>query len=94
MNTPNVSIFMDLAQRRVVFATEGRDADTVGAFADDLAAHGGSPKTQVATVCCDMSPASMKGIGDHLAEHPRPTRMPRRTRQPRAMRCPRARGVV
>lgn len=65
-----VSIFMDLTQRRVVFATEGRDADTVRAFAEDLAAHGGSPRTQVETVCCDMSPAFIAGIGEHLAEQP------------------------
>ena len=65
-----VSIFMDLDERRVVFATEGQDADTVKAFADDLAAHGGSPKTQVETVCCDMSPAFISGVAEHLAEHP------------------------
>ena len=65
-----VSIFMDLREHRVVFATEGRDADSVKAFADDLVAHGGSPNTQVQAVCCDMSPAFMKGIDDHLCEHP------------------------
>jgi len=65
-----VSIFMDLAERRVVFATEGRDADTVRAFACDLAAHGGSPKTQVEKVCCDMSPAFIAGIGEHLGDQP------------------------
>jgi transposase len=63
-----VSIFMDLAGHRVMFATPGRDADTVAAFAEDLSAHGGSPKTQVETVCCDMSPAFMKGITEHLGE--------------------------
>jgi transposase len=67
-----VSIFMDLGQHRVVFATPGRDADTVKAFADDLVAHGGSPKTQVEAVCCDMSPAFMKGVDEHLCEHPEP----------------------
>ena len=30
-------------QVRVVFATEGKDADTIAAFADDLIAHGGNP---------------------------------------------------
>ena len=65
-----VSIFMDLAMRRVMFATPGRDAETVKAFAGDLAAHGGSPETQVETVCCDMSPAFVKGVTEHLSEHP------------------------
>ena len=61
---------MDLEARRVMFATPGRDADTVKAFADDLAAHGGEPKTQVQEVCCDMSPAFISGIGSYLAEQP------------------------
>lgn len=60
---------MDLEQRRVMFATEGRDADTVSAFAEDLADHGGRPNTQVEQVCCDMSPAFIKGINQHLSEH-------------------------
>ncbi len=61
---------MDLDKRRVMFATPGRDAETVKAFAADLAAHGGTPKTQVERVCCDMSPAFVKGIGLHLSEQP------------------------
>jgi transposase len=65
-----VSIFMDLEQRRVMFATPGRDSDTVKAFAEDLATHNGQPKTQVTEVCCDMSPAFIKGIGEHLSEPP------------------------
>ena len=52
-----------------MFAIEGRDAETVKTFAQDLAAHGGSPKAQVKTVCCDMSPAFTKGITEYLAEH-------------------------
>jgi transposase len=64
-----VSLFMDLAARRVMFATPGRDAQTVGAFAEDLTAHKGEPQTQIQRVCCDMSPAFIKGITDHLAEH-------------------------
>lgn len=63
-----VSLFMDLTERRVMFATPGRDADVVKAFAEDLAAHGGEPKTQVEEVCCDMSPAFVSGIGSYLSE--------------------------
>ncbi len=62
-----VSIFMDLTARRVVFATEGKDAATVEAFADDLGAHGGTPGTPIQRVTCDMSPAFIKGIREHLA---------------------------
>ena len=38
-----VTLFVDIDQARVVFATEGNDAATIVAFADDLAAHGGDP---------------------------------------------------
>jgi transposase len=65
-----VSLFMDLEARRVMFATPGKDAETVKAFAEDLAAHGGAPKTQVEQVCCDMSPAFIAGIGAYLAKQP------------------------
>jgi transposase len=67
----DVSLFMDLEQRRVMFATEGRDADTVKAFAEDLIAHGGSPRTQIETICCDMSTAFQSGIAEHLCEKDR-----------------------
>lgn len=65
-----VSIFMDLDERRVMFATPGRDSDTVGAFAEDLAGHNGEPRTQITDVCCDMSAAFVKGVGEHLSEQP------------------------
>jgi transposase len=65
-----VSLFMDLEARRVMFATPGRDADTLKAFAEDLADHGGEPKTQVEQVCCDMSPAFISGIGEYLSQKP------------------------
>lgn len=61
-----VTLFMDLdATPRVLFATEGRDAATVARFSQDLAAHGGDP-TRVTSVCCDMSPAFIRGVGDQL----------------------------
>ena len=65
-----VSLFMDLETRRVMFATPGKDAETVKAFAEDLTAHGGAPKIQVEEVCCDMSPAFISGITKYLAEQP------------------------
>jgi len=65
-----VSLFMDLELRRVMFATPGKDAETVKAFAEDLAAHGAEPQTQVKEVCCDMSPAFISGIGSYLSEQP------------------------
>ena len=38
-----VCIFMDLDQHAVMFATAGKDANTVKAFAADLGVHGGRP---------------------------------------------------
>lgn len=60
-----VTVFMDLVARFVLFATEGRDAATVEAFAEDLVAHGGDPAT-ITNTSSDMSPAFISGIGEHL----------------------------
>jgi len=49
----------------VLFATEGRDAQTVSAFAADLTEHNGDPG-KVSEVCIDMSPAFIKGTADSL----------------------------
>ena len=62
-----VSLFVDIDQRRVVFVTEGRGADTVAAFADDLEAHNGDA-SHVKQVCIDMSAAFIKGVTDNLTE--------------------------
>jgi transposase len=60
-----ITLFVDIDQARVAFATEGKDAGTVAAFADDLTAHGGDANA-VAEVCIDMSPAFIKGTADNL----------------------------
>jgi transposase len=60
-----VTLFVDIDQARVVFATEGNDAATIATFADDLAAHGGDPDA-ISQVCIDMSPAFIKGIAENL----------------------------
>jgi transposase len=60
-----VSLFVDLEQRKVLFATPGKDAATVAAFAADLQAHGGDPEA-VTEVSADMSQAFTKGVADSL----------------------------
>jgi transposase len=60
-----ISIFADLDARRVVFATEGRSAETVARFAADLAEHGGDPE-KVTDTSSDMSTAFISGITAHL----------------------------
>jgi transposase len=61
-----VSVFMDADTHRVLFATPGRDGDTVKRFAADLKAHGGYPEA-VGNVTCDMSPAFISGVKAHLS---------------------------
>ena len=63
----DITLFVDIDQARVLFATEGKDAATVAAFADDLAAHGGNPAA-IEEVCIDMSPAFIKGVAENLPE--------------------------
>jgi transposase len=60
-----ITLFVDIDKPRVLFATEGKDAKTVAAFADDLTGHRGDPAA-IEEVCIDMSPAFIKGIGDSL----------------------------
>lgn len=60
-----ISLFADLKERKVLFATPGKDAATVAAFADDLKAHGGKLEA-VTEVSADMSKAFSKGIAANL----------------------------
>ncbi len=56
-----ISLFVDLAHSRVLFATEGKGADTVTAFRQDLEQHGGTA-SQIQEACMDMSPAFIQGV--------------------------------
>jgi len=60
-----ITLVADADLRRVLFVTEGRDADTIKAFATDFTAHGGDPKA-VESISIDMSPAFIKGVTQHL----------------------------
>ncbi len=60
-----ITLVADADERRVLFVTEGRDADTIKAFAVDFTAHGGDPKA-VESISIDMSPAFIKGVTKHL----------------------------
>ncbi|MBF0526959.1 MAG: ISL3 family transposase [Deltaproteobacteria bacterium] len=55
-----ISIFVDMAKSKVLFATEGKGAETLSAFKQDLIAHKGKQE-QIKDVCCDMSPAFIAG---------------------------------
>ena len=58
-----ITVFVDMEQSKVLFATPGKDAATVTAFEKDLKAHDGNPE-QIQEACCDMSPAFIAGIGE------------------------------
>lgn len=60
-----VTLAADAEQRRVVFVTEGRAADTIHALAADLRAHKGAPEA-IESVSIDMSPAFIKGVNEAL----------------------------
>lgn len=60
-----VTVFADLVARRVVYATEGKDAKTFERFAAELLAHNGHPKA-VAQVAIDMSAAYAKGVRENF----------------------------
>ena len=57
----SVSVFVDKATRRSLFAIEGKDAATLARFREDFEAHGGDP-AWVGEVCCDMSLAFVAGV--------------------------------
>ena len=56
-----VTLFVDLDQSKVIFATEGKDSASIGRFSNDFHDHGGDPDG-VREVCCDMSPAFIDGV--------------------------------
>jgi transposase len=60
-----ITLFVDLLLRRTIHVAEGKGADTVKAFVEDLRQHGGKPKN-ISDVSCDMSPAFIKGVTEHL----------------------------
>ena len=60
-----VTLLADAYELPVLFMTEGRGADTLGAFVQDLKAHGGDPMA-IETVSIDMSLAYIKGVQTNL----------------------------
>jgi transposase len=60
-----ISLFVDMLLRKTLYVAEGRSSETVKEFAGQLREHGGTP-AQVTDVSCDMSPAFIKGVQEHL----------------------------
>lgn len=62
-----ITLFLDTEAKTVLFATEGKGMDTLGRFKELLAAKGASAD-QIKDVCCDMSPAFIRGIEDYFPD--------------------------
>lgn len=60
-----LTVFVDLAAKRVLLAVEGKDAGTWKRFAEQLGQHNGHPKA-ITQVAIDMSPAYLKGVKEHF----------------------------
>jgi transposase len=61
-----VTVFADMAQRRVIDVQEGKDSETIVGFVDQLELKGGDRK-QIEQVCIDMSPAYVAGTLEMFA---------------------------
>jgi transposase len=60
-----ISLFHDLEGARLLYACEGRKAEVVAQFADDLEAHGGCAEN-VRNLCIDRSASYTAGVREHL----------------------------
>jgi transposase len=60
-----ITLAADAVERRVLFVTEGREANAIKALAADLEVHG-CPAKQIESVSIDMSPAFIKGVTANL----------------------------
>lgn len=60
-----LTLAADAERRAVIFVTEGKGAETIAALADTLASRGGDPGA-IASCSIDMSPAFIRGVGEHL----------------------------
>jgi len=60
-----VTVVVDLNQRKVIFATNGKDSTTVKKFVQDFKEHRGCPDN-IRIVTCDMSLGFKKGIQENF----------------------------
>lgn len=65
MGRDYLSVFADMAKKRVSFATEGKDSATFQALIQDLSKDNGHPKS-VTQAAIDMSPAYKKSVRQEM----------------------------
>jgi transposase len=56
-----VTVAVDMETHRVVFATEGKGAETISEIAEYLDEQG-SPREEISSVCIDLSPSFISGV--------------------------------
>jgi transposase len=62
-----VTVFADMGNGEVIYATEGKSSDTFRKFTGEMPGHGAKPG-QVKEVTIDMSPAFIRGAATYLPE--------------------------
>jgi transposase len=62
-----VTVVADSEAKKVIFATEDKDAQTLSDFASMLTEHGGNA-SQIRSVSMDFSAAFIKGVSEHLPQ--------------------------
>jgi len=60
-----VSLFVGLEDNKVLYACEGKDADVIRSFREDLENHNGASEN-IEMFCSDMSPAFISGITEQF----------------------------
>jgi transposase len=60
-----ITLFVDSQVPKVLFATEGKDKETVSCFRQDLIDHRGDPEN-IKNFCSDLSPAFISGVNEHF----------------------------
>ena len=60
-----ISTIADLLSGKIIFICKGKDSTVLKSFSDFFTKHAGK-KDNIDLVCCDMSPAFIKGICDQL----------------------------
>jgi len=60
-----ITVFADMDNGKVLFATEGRDSAAIGAFSKELKKHKARPK-QIKEIAMDMSPAFISGVAEYF----------------------------
>ncbi|MGN2392111.1 ISL3 family transposase [Pelomicrobium sp. G1] len=61
----DLTVAADAKERKVIFVTEGQDAETIERLAEHLTERQAT-RSQISSVSIDMSPAFIKGVTDHL----------------------------